>query len=63
MLLIQNYIVKYFTVPTYSDTHFCEDPNTKILYPSEYEIRANALVEARRLIGGVKIEKIKAMDF
>lgn len=30
---------------------------TKILYPSEYEVRANALIEARRLVGGVEIEK------
>ncbi len=29
----------------------------KILYPSEYTIRAEMLVEARRLIGGVEIEK------
>jgi hypothetical protein len=27
-----------------------------ILYPSEYCVRAEALVEARRLVGGVKIE-------
>jgi len=31
--------------------------NTKILYPSEYRVRAEALVEARRLVGGVLIEK------
>ena len=30
----------------------------KILYPSEYEIRANLLIEARRLVGGVILEKI-----
>jgi alpha-amylase/alpha-mannosidase (GH57 family) len=30
----------------------------KILYPSEYRIRAEALVEARRLVNGVLIEKI-----
>ncbi len=29
----------------------------RILYPSEYRIRAEALVEARRLVGGVLIEK------
>ena len=28
----------------------------KVLYPSEYRIRAEALVEARRLVGGVLIE-------
>jgi alpha-amylase/alpha-mannosidase (GH57 family) len=31
--------------------------NEKILYPSEYTIRAEMLVEARRLVGGVEIEK------
>ena len=29
----------------------------KILYPSEYRVRADALAEARRLVGGVTIEK------
>ncbi len=29
----------------------------KILYPSEYECRANMLIEARRIVGGVEIEK------
>jgi hypothetical protein len=27
------------------------------LYPSDYNLRAEALVEARRLVGGVQIEK------
>lgn len=30
----------------------------KILYPSEYRVRADALAEARRLVGGVAIEKM-----
>jgi alpha-amylase/alpha-mannosidase (GH57 family) len=30
----------------------------KLLYPSEYTIRAEALVEARGLIGGIEIEKV-----
>jgi len=30
----------------------------KILYPAEYKTRADALVEARRLVGGVDIEKV-----
>lgn len=30
----------------------------KILYSSEYTVRAEALVEARRLVGGVLIEKV-----
>jgi hypothetical protein len=28
-----------------------------LLYPSDYSLRAEALVEARRLVGGVHIEK------
>jgi hypothetical protein len=34
------------------------DSNAKILYASEYTIRAEALAEARRLVGGVKIEDV-----
>ncbi len=34
------------------------DAGFKVLYPSEYTIRANALIEARRLVGGVKIEEV-----
>ncbi len=30
----------------------------KILYPADYTIRADAMVEARRLVGGVLIEKV-----
>jgi hypothetical protein len=29
-----------------------------VLYPSDYSLRAEALVEARRLVGGVQIEKV-----
>jgi hypothetical protein len=28
-----------------------------VLYPSDYSLRAEALIEARRLVGGVCIEK------
>ena len=28
-------------------------PGTKVLYPSEYEVRANALILARELVGGI----------
>ncbi len=31
----------------------------KVLYPMEYTIRADALVKARRLVGGVLIEKVE----
>ncbi len=34
----------------------------KLLYPAEYEIHANALVQARRLVGGVKIENVSISD-
>jgi alpha-amylase/alpha-mannosidase (GH57 family) len=34
------------------------ESNAKILYASEYTIRAEALAEARRLVGGVKIEDV-----
>lgn len=28
---------------------------TKVLYPSEYEVRANALIQARQLVGGIVV--------
>jgi len=28
-------------------------PGTRVLYPSEYEVRADALIEARKLVGGI----------
>ena len=33
------------------------DSGVRILYPAEYTIRTEALVEARKLVGGVEIEK------
>jgi alpha-amylase/alpha-mannosidase (GH57 family) len=36
-----------------------ERSKLKVLYPAEYETRANALVSARRLVGGVEIEKVE----
>ena len=30
-------------------------PGTKVLYPSEYEVRADALILARQLVGGVVV--------
>jgi hypothetical protein len=30
-------------------------PGTTVLYPSEYEVRADALIEARKLVGGVVV--------
>lgn len=34
------------------------DSGSKVLYPSEYRVRAEALVEARQLVGGVLIERV-----
>jgi alpha-amylase/alpha-mannosidase (GH57 family) len=39
----------------YSDI---KESGTKVLYASEYTIRAEALCDARRLVGGVKIEDV-----
>lgn len=35
-----------------------EAASKTLLYPSEYTVRANALIEARRLVGGVVLEKV-----
>ena len=35
-----------------------KDSGAKVLYASEYTIRAEALAEARRLVGGVRIEDV-----
>lgn len=43
------------------DTASVRAGGSKILYPSEYAVRANMLVEARRLVGGVLIEEVKPM--
>jgi hypothetical protein len=32
-----------------------------LLYPSDYAVRADALAEARRLVGGVEIEVVQDM--
>ena len=34
-----------------------KDSQATLLYPSEYKVRAEALIEARKLVGGIKIEK------
>ncbi len=34
-----------------------KEASLKILYPTEYTIRAEALMEARRLVGGIEIER------
>ena len=35
-----------------------ESASDKVLYPSDYEVRANALISARRLVGGVVLEQM-----
>ncbi len=40
------------------DTSSIANSGRKILYADEYRIRVNALVDARRLVGGVEIEKV-----
>ena len=41
-------------------TNSCLDvlKNTNVLSPAEYKIRTDALIEARRLVGGVQLEKV-----
>ncbi len=36
-----------------------EKSDKNLLYPAEYKVRADALVEARRLVGGVVLEDVK----
>ncbi len=44
-------------VKTSQDTVQITESGVKVLYPAEYTVRADALVEARRLVDGVLIEK------
>lgn len=43
---------------TSRDLSSIRDSTTPVLYPAEYGARADALVQARRLVGGVAIEKV-----
>ncbi len=45
-------------IETSKDLRRLETSGAKILYPAEYTIRAQSLIEARRLVGGVEIEKV-----
>ena len=40
------------------DTSTIESSEAKILYADEYKLRVDALVDARRLVGGVEIEQV-----
>lgn len=44
-------------IERFRDCENIKDSRTMILYPSEYKIRAEALIEARKLVGGIKIEE------
>lgn len=44
-------------IKTSQNTDSVKAASDKLLYPSEYTIRAEALVEARRLVGGIEIEQ------
>jgi len=39
-----------------------EQADSKILYPSEYKARADLVVDARRLVGGVKLEDVEEAE-
>jgi hypothetical protein len=41
------------------DTGSVRAAGDRLLYPAEYAVRAEALVEARRLVGGIEIEKVE----
>ena len=45
-------------VETSRDVRHLEASGVKVLYPAEYTIRAQSLVEARRLVGGIEIERV-----
>jgi hypothetical protein len=40
------------------DDQSLRDTGMRVLFPAEYTIRAESLIEARRLVGGVEIEKV-----
>jgi len=40
-----------------------DESGLKILHPSEYEVRAESLVEARRLVGGVELEQASHVGY
>jgi len=55
----ENYLLAKNFIKICLDFSSVEKSGSPILYPSEYEYRANAMVEARRLVGGVEIEKLE----
>jgi hypothetical protein len=45
-------------IETSRDARSLEASGKKILFPAEYAIRARSLIEARRLVGGIEIERV-----
>ena len=48
-------------VETSRDVRSLRESGTNLLYPSEYRVRADGLVAARRLVGGIEIEHVVDM--
>ncbi len=45
-------------IDTSRDVRNLEASGVKVLFPAEYKVRAQSLIEARRLIGGIEIEHV-----
>lgn len=45
-------------IDTSRDVHSLEASGVKVLFPAEYTVRAQSLIEARRLVGGIEIEQV-----
>jgi len=45
-------------IDTSRDVRSLEVSGVKVLFPAEYTIRAQSLIEARRLVGGIEIERV-----
>ncbi len=45
-------------IATSRDVRSLRESGTKVLFPAEYTIRAESLIEARRLVGGIEIERV-----
>ena len=45
-------------VETSRDVRSLEISGAKVLFPAEYTVRAESLIEARRLVGGIDIERV-----
>ena len=45
-------------IETSRDVRSLEVSGAKVLFPAEYTVRAESLIEARRLVGGIEIERV-----